>query len=340
MTDVQRSMGPSVCGFPTGRLAALIACGLALGCVAERDDPDAVGDHGPIVLPATGDEGDASPTASTGGFGFDSDLDQPDPSPETGSEGVVTEGGVEEICDGVDNDQNGVIDDVDVGDDGVCDCLRVATLGVPGQWGEGDVFAQWLDSRSTDGARALEDAVLTPELLSEYQVIVVQDVSVIDRAYGADEVEALRAWVENGGGLLTLIGYADPTELANVNALLEPFGVGYDEEQILQRSGGATIPVTEYEDHPITQGISAVGVDNGYPVAGEGLVYAAEGGHDVGRAVEVGAGRVSVWGDEWITYDSEWVDHPEYQVERFWLNQIKWLTPATMCQVDIPPTIP
>ena len=44
-----------------------------------------------------------------------------------------------------------------------------------------------------------------------------------------------------------------------------------------------------------------------------------------------------VWGDEWLTYDSEWTQHPEYQLELFWLNAIKWLTPAKDCQVAIPP---
>jgi hypothetical protein len=43
-----------------------------------------------------------------------------------------------------------------------------------------------------------------------------------------------------------------------------------------------------------------------------------------------------MWGDEWITYDSEWKDHPDYQVELFWLNVIKWLTPKAECQVAVP----
>jgi hypothetical protein len=44
-----------------------------------------------------------------------------------------------------------------------------------------------------------------------------------------------------------------------------------------------------------------------------------------------------MWGDEWITYDSEWDEgqHPEYDVERFWLNVLKWLTPKDECQVPI-----
>jgi hypothetical protein len=53
------------------------------------------------------------------------------------------------------------------------------------------------------------------------------------------------------------------------------------------------------------------------------------------RAREVGKGRVLVWGDEWITFDSEWSSHPEYQVERLWLNSLKWLTTPMSCQVPI-----
>jgi hypothetical protein len=49
---------------------------------------------------------------------------------------------------------------------------------------------------------------------------------------------------------------------------------------------------------------------------------------------------VDVWGDEWITYNSEWVNHPDYQVPLFWTNTIKWLTVAGTCQVPIPIFIP
>jgi hypothetical protein len=245
----------------------------------------------------------------------------------------------EDTCDGIDNDNDGVIDDVDVGQDGICDCLRIATLGEPGRWGQGDIFSAWLDARSDNGAVHLHDAVLEAAELDKHQVIVVQDVSVLSRSYAQSEIDALRAWVEAGGGLMTLIGYDDPDEIPNVNSLLAPLGLSYGSQPILQKQGGSTIPVTGWVAHPTTQGVSRIGVDNGYPVQGGPQTVASEGGFDVAKAVEVGAGHVFVWGDEWITYDSEWSGHPEYQVELFWLNVIKWLTPVDQCQVAIPPDV-
>ncbi len=246
-------------------------------------------------------------------------------------------GGGPEICDGIDNDNDGIVDNVDVGNDGVCDCLRIATLGLVGQWGNGDVFAQWLDNRSNNGAVDLNDQVLTKALLDQYQVIVAQDLSKMNRTYDAAEVAALSEWVNAGGGFMTLIGYGDPSERTNVNTLLEAFAMNYGAAQILPASGGVTAPVTNWVAHPVTNGVSRIGVDNGYPVQGTGLTLATEQGYDVLKAQEVASGHVLVWGDEWLTYDSEWTGHPEYQLELFWLNAIKWLTPAKNCQVNIPP---
>ncbi|HEY6724884.1 MAG TPA: hypothetical protein VI197_12690 [Polyangiaceae bacterium] len=245
--------------------------------------------------------------------------------------------GQEDLCDRIDNDGNGIVDDVDLGGDGVCDCLRIATLGVPGMWGEGDVFEAWLNSRSNNGAVDLADAVLTAETLNQYQVIVAQDLSEA-HAYSAEEVQALDAWVKAGGGFMTLIGYADPDVLDNVNTLLASFGLSYGPDQALPRQGGQTVPVTEWLPHPVTEGITQIGVDNGYVVQGSGAI-ASEAGAQMLIPVETELGHVLAWGDEWITYNSEWTEHPEYQVELFWLNAMKWLTPATDCQVPIPEQI-
>lgn len=238
-----------------------------------------------------------------------------------------------EVCDGADNDGNGIIDDVDVGMDGVCDCLRIATLGVAGSAGVGGVFAAWLDERSTLGATDLGDAVLTPELLAPHQVILSQDISG-GHARTPEEVAALQAWISAGGGFMTLIGYADTSERTNVNVLLAPSGIQYGPEPILF-GGGVTLPVNTWHPHPVSEMVTRLGIDNGYPVVGSGTVVSEEGGYVVLRATELGAGHVLVWGDEWISFDSEWVGHPDYQVERFWLNALKWLSPAGECQVPI-----
>ncbi len=252
-----------------------------------------------------------------------------------------------EVCDGIDNDQNAIIDDVDVGMDGVCDCLKIATLGYRGQWGTGDVFHNWLDGKSLSGAADLSNQTLTDALLAPFQVIVVQDVRTstmpgvgkgLGRAYSASELQAIRNWVSNGGGLMTLIGYGDSSEVTNVNAVLQPFGMSYGTTQILPKTGGSTVAVSHWEVHPLATMVMKIGVDNGYEVSG-GTLVASEpmvGQYSVGRATAFNSGRVFVWGDEWLTYDSEWTQHTDYQLARFWLNSIKWLTPPNRCQVEIP----
>jgi len=256
-----------------------------------------------------------------------------------------------EVCDGFDNDCNGVVDDVDTGNDGVCDCIRIATLGVPGTWGEGDVFGTWLSARSTNGAVHLGDRVLTASLLSEFDIVIVQNVNAvapddgsggIGRSYSQEEVAALAQFVTQRGGLMTMIGYSAPSERTNVNSLLGPFGLVYGSDKILMQRNNATVAVETWHEHPISAGITAIGVDNGYEaqsVQNAGALVASQDGFQLGRAMQVGSGKVFQWGDEWITYNSEWTGHPEYQVQLFWLNVIKWLSPVNYCQVVIPPVL-
>jgi len=241
-----------------------------------------------------------------------------------------------EVCDGIDNDGNDVIDDLDAGNDGVCDCIRVASFGQSGIWRGGNVFSDWLGERTARGVDGLANQMITTDLLEPYHVVVIEDASVVERVYGQTEVDALHSWVESGGGLLTLTGYtSSAVENDNVHRLLAPWGLGYGDQTILPRQGDP-VPVTEWVEHPLAASVATAGFDNGYPVVGPGLVYARAGGFDVGLAVEAGEGRIVVWGDEWIGYTSEWAGVPTYQMERFWQNTFKWLTPPSKCQVDIP----
>jgi hypothetical protein len=241
-----------------------------------------------------------------------------------------------------------------VGSSGTGTVCRIATIGWPGSWGKGDVFKDWLQAKSTQGTTALTDTVLTADVLAPFQIVVVLDVRLgsagqsasgqgIGRSFSADEVAALQQWVARGGGLMTTIGYAVTSEVANVNTLLAPFEMSYTGTPVLAGGGGYTVPVTHWADHPIAKGVSKVGVDNGYPTAGAGTVVAWEltpEQRDMGRALEggtAGKGHVFAWGDEWITYNSEWNSKPEYQVAQLWANTLTWLSGTSGCEVPLPP---
>ncbi len=226
--------------------------------------------------------------------------------------------GSEVACDGADENGNGIVDDVDRGRDGLCDCLRIGFLGALAS-DAGNMtgaFESWLEERSDVpvthiGARD----TLTPELLRDLQVLVVGNVG--DRAnaggFPPAEVEALRQWVDvEGGGLMTLAGYtARDADVAPTVALLAPFGVGYDYQgrgpgvlgtgapPMLVR--GLTAP-----EHPTLQGITVLGVYYAYPVRGDGQVLVREAGFDLAMAKDAGTGHVFAFSDEWITQDALW----------------------------------
>lgn len=293
-----------------------------------------------------GGVGGAGAAPGSGGSGpslvFDGGL-------EPGSSGGQVGNGMPEICDGIDNDENGIIDDVDVGGDGVCDCLNIATIGQIGPWSSGgNIFATWLNERSPQGAVALDDQVLTPELLEPFQIVVALHVgtgtvtngnltAAAHHPFSAEESAAFKAWVEAGGGVMTTIGYMgdEVAEVVNINLLLNPIGMGYSTTAV-DVSGF----VQTWEPHPVSEGVRNIQAQNGVAPDGSGTVIAtAPSGAPALEVAEIGQGRAVVWGDEWITYDSEWQDVDDQQVELFWLNILKWLSPPNECQVAIPPTV-
>jgi hypothetical protein len=211
----------------------------------------------------------------------------------------------------------------------------IATLGIPGVYGSGDVFMAWLMSQGESSSGNLDDQVLTPALLRPYKIVVAQDLSK-NHAYSASEVSALSAWVNAGGGLMTLIGYQPtetPPEPTNVNALVAPYSMSYGFTAILPNVG-----ITDWvHPHPVTQGITDVGFENGFAVQGSGTMLASGQGYEVLEVQNVGSGHVLMWGDEWITYDAFWTMNPQYQVQLFWQNIVNWMDPGGGCQVPNPP---
>jgi hypothetical protein len=289
------------------------------------------------AVPHGGSSG--APQAGVGGAAEPGVIDTPqDPTPvEIPSNG--------EVCDGIDNDGNGKIDDADVEGDGVCDCLRIATLGSSGVWSGQSVFKDWPNNRGQNRVVALADQTLSDALLEPYQVIVVLDVATMSgvgngfmltahHVFSDQEVAAFERWVRAGGGVMTTIGYRDDKalEVVNVNRLLAPLGMGYSTTK-LEVDG----MIENWVEHPITNGVhkvfSAHGVE---PDGSAGLTLAKDSENRVAlqatQPVDKQGVRVVTWGDEWITYDSLWQDTDDQQVEQLWQNMLAWLSPQEMCQ--------
>jgi hypothetical protein len=222
-------------------------------------------------------------------------------------------------------------------------------MGYQGDVKPGDTLSDWIGPAIQGGIAHLGGATLTAEVLARYRVIVVADVregtpgtvgvgAGIGRSISSVEVEALRQWVDNGGGLMTLIGYGNPSEVTNVNRLLAPFGLSYGTTSILVTYGSGVPDITHWATHPLSAGVSQLAFDTGYEVKGGGTLIAWEpnpGQYDVARALEIGRGRVFAWGDEWIGYSAS-LDRSDLQLRRFWVNVLAWLTPPAECQVVIP----
>jgi hypothetical protein len=285
---------------------------------ADQDDPD---------------QSDAEPPASAG-----RGVDDPPPPPPPPPDELPAE-----LCDGADNDNNGQADDADMEDDGVCDCLRVATIGLAGNASSSmPVFRSWPNQRAQNPVVALENRKLTDALLAPYQVLIVLDVAPFEslsnnvavpahHTFDAQEVAALERWVRAGGGLLTTSGYRhdEAREVTNVNRLLQPFGMAYSTTNF-----DADGYVQNWTAHALTEGVSNVFVSNGVTLNGATALSLARdsGNRVVFQASMDASARVLAWGDEWITFEDQWQDREDQQVEQLWLNMLTWLSPAGNCQ--------
>ena len=167
----------------------------------------------------------------------------------------------------------------------------------------------------------LESRGVNPANLPTTAVVV----TYMNTAYAPQTADALRAWVESGGALMTVIvGVGDPEECDPSNVLLARFGLRYD-----CTTTPPWGPVTEFLPHPITAGLTpenspfvngrAVSARPGVindPVARIGTEVAA-------RASTPGCGRVLAWGDEHVLLASYGL-----VPQRFWERTLAWLAGA------------
>jgi hypothetical protein len=238
-----------------------------------------------------------------------------------------TNGGVE-ICDGKDNDCNGLIDDVDTGKDGIYDCDKVALLGNAGANSSAD-FIAWLEKSTATGSAVRMQTTgnaptLTMALLEPYNMVVLD---WLTRDYTDEEAEVLRQYVAGGCGVVSMTGHVgNDTAKDRPSSLLARIGIRYTGALV-------TAEVSKFYTHAVTQGIvKPVPFNGGFPVeevtsvTGGTTTKVADlpSGLTAGMVQERGQGRVFVWGDEWISFDSEW-NKPTYDVVLLWQNVFKWL---------------
>jgi hypothetical protein len=288
----------------------------------------------------------------------------------TGGSAITSDGGQAVGCDG--------------GDACMCPPIKLAVIGKPGKWGanpNGDpdtALQDWLNSSSAGTAQVdnfTSRPSLTPEFLANYGVIILASLAEDSSTgpwwtFSADEVAAFRAWIENGGGVISLSGYAgDPGEVAPLNQLLGFSGVTYSQDavwgtcadvQTCNCTHSNTLSEWNRTDPVVANlatGVTYVGFQNGRPIVApsDAHVAATVGGTAnvlVGKLV--GKGRVLAFGDEWITYTSQWtgagnpsatdpscagyLPQDQYQMAQFWYNMIHWSQPGANCFTIVGPS--
>jgi hypothetical protein len=265
-------------------------------------------------------------------------------------------------------------EECDGGEGCTCPPFNVAVLGTPGKWGSvrnGDpptALMDWLNSSSAGTARAdnfSDRKTLTPDFLATYNVIVFGSLSEDSDigpwwTFSADEIAAFRAWVENGGGAIFLSGYSSGNEQAPSNQLLGFTGIQFNQDrvgscidwQICGCTHSNTLTDWVRTDPVIANlstGVTMVGFEGGHSIVApaDAHVAATSAGTPALVGKLVGKGRVLAFGDEWITYTSQWtgVGNPsttdpncqgflpqdKYQIAQFWYDMIRWSQPAAKC---------
>lgn len=254
------------------------------------------------------------------------------------TDGCIPTEASEVTCDKLDNDCDGNVDNIDAGGDGICDCLNIGILGNSG-FAPNANFEAWLEDQGSSVTRTLllnKPGVVTPAFLAAYDLVLIDR---IERALSAEEAAALEAFVKTSGrGLITLIGYNFDNnnpgpERDRANTALTPFGLAYQGGYF----GNAVIPTFD-QNHPVSMGIMDVNFAGGIePVdlgkQGQSDIFSTWQGKTCGIAHQTAmmGGRVIVWGDEWLTFDSDWQGYAD--VQDFWVNMVDWARPQDFCGV-------
>ncbi len=203
-----------------------------------------------------------------------------------------------------------------------CNVINIGILGNPGS-NPSSNFQTWLTNAGTTVKRIqTSTTALTAQEIAPYNVLVLD---WLQHDYTPAEAAIVKAFVEAGGGLISMTGYNNTVTDFRANALIGELGVSY---------GGALVsgPVTTFVSHPITAGLTSITFAGGYVVSETGsppytrTPIASIPAGKVAYAIQAAKGRAFVWGDEWIEFDSEWTQLPE--IKKLWVQVFAWVAPG------------
>jgi len=255
-----------------------------------------------------------------------------------------------------------------------------------------DAFQAFMN-KSTNGTATMEMLQtfthITDLDLSKYDVIILQALYTNPYdpnglwTYSAADATALHDWVNNkGGAIIAMSGYFSDTavEIQPLNQLLAPLGITYDGDNTYTSNDCPNPPslcYCAYGSIPfdnwgtavpdITKNLKKVGIFYGRSITcpgsdcqivGTNTIDTTAQSKIVGVAKVVGNGRVFAWGDEWVTYTSQWGLTPDpqydnattyaqcvgytpmtsYTVPQFWYNVFRWVAQTTCLTIVVPPT--
>ena len=175
------------------------------------------------------------------------------------------------------------------------------------------------------------------------------------------------------GGVVSLSGYAsDGNEVVPKNTLLAFSGISYNQDEVTPPcadvdvndsqmcwcADGSLGTITQWNrTDPVIEnlslGVSMIGLAKGRSInapADAHVVATTSNGSTVYNLLVgkiAGQGRVLAYGDEWITYTSQWngqgnanstnptcqgyLPQDKFQTAQFWYNMIRWTQPNATC---------
>jgi hypothetical protein len=190
--------------------------------------------------------------------------------------------------------------------------------------------------------RRLQDGAQTPLTEASLSGVDVVILDWLSRDYSSKEIEEFRRWFQKGHGFLTMSGYSDDYPASRPNAFLDL--VGFSLSSSVTVGIAPDQEVKTFAAHPLGEGLRSVSFLGGCdvstvkaaPAPAKQGTFATLAGKTVGTWYESGDAtnsRAVVWGDEWISFDSEWSKFPD--VPRLWSNMMRYLAP----QCKVPPPV-